>query len=652
MPESSTRSISLSRWFRGDPFRDLFRVLSDAQDEAMLVIDAEGRNILNANHALLLLSGYARDELETLDGSRLLHSEDTASDGSAWLTSIHLPEARFQEFLLETRDGLHTAVDLKVLAVGSPATAYLIEVRPSESRLKADQARQAQHERLHTLAEITTALLDGTLHALPAILPLAASVLCAEYVGVYRVSPTEPHYLLEGELPEAFPPALSSASLDPLHRPNLWTAGQRPRHPLQKAARAAGVNALRTSPIGVSTAWIGLLIACWRDAGRIPEDAETLMHVVSNLCHAGILVGLQRAAVADLELEIRKSREEIQRQFQSVGDALLILSSNLHVAESNDAAGALLGYSPQELAGRPIQDVLVSPHDVMSSLLDALGHERVAEIPRLSVHRRDGTPVPVRLRAVPFAPDPNRRLLVSLTDQSERQAIEDQHELLAQRALLGEVSAIFAHEVRNPINNISTGVQLVASRLGKDNPLYETLDRVKKECTRLDQLMTDVLFFARPLELKIEPTDIRSFLERILGRWTPRFAQAKVTAHPTFGPDLPQALLDPRTFEQVVVNLITNALQAMPDGGALTIGVTSAMQNQGAILEIKIADTGPGIPQAVLDRIFDPFFTTKKNGTGLGLAISRRILAAHKGRIQVESYPDAGTLFTIHLPAA
>jgi PAS domain S-box-containing protein len=334
------------------------------------------------------------------------------------------------------------------------------------------------------------------------------------------------------------------------------------------------------------------------------------------------------------------------------GEGLLLLTDTLEVVEANDAAAALLGYSPRELIGRPIQDILVSSYDVLSSLLDVLGHDCPAEIPRLAVHRRDGTPVPIHLRALPFSADPARRMLLSFADQSERQAIEDQQELLTQRALLGEVSAIFAHEVRNPINNISTGVQLVASRLGKDSPLYETLDRVKKECSRLDQLMTDVLFFARPLELKIEPTDVRAFIERILARWAPRFAQGKVTLNTSFAPDLPAALLDPRTFEQVVVNLISNALQAMPDGGGLSIGVAPGSEARGRTVEIKVADTGPGIPQAVLDRIFDPFFTTKKTGTGLGLAISRRILAAHKGRIQVESYPDAGTLFTIHLPAA
>jgi signal transduction histidine kinase len=236
-----------------------------------------------------------------------------------------------------------------------------------------------------------------------------------------------------------------------------------------------------------------------------------------------------------------------------------------------------------------------------------------------------------------------------LSDQSEQKAIEDQTETLAQRALLGEVAAIFAHEVRNPINNISTGLQLVASRLGSDHPQFESLERVRSECSRLDQLMEDVLFFARPLELKFAALNLADFLDRILTRWEPRFAQANVHSQRNYAPQLPPVLADERTLEQVIVNLMTNSIQAMPEGGTLSISI-SPKDSKG--VELKFADTGPGIQQAQLERVFDPFFTTKKSGTGLGLAISRRILNAHKGNITVESFPDAGTVFTLHLPIA
>ena len=148
------------------------------------------------------------------------------------------------------------------------------------------------------------------------------------------------------------------------------------------------------------------------------------------------------------------------------------------------------------------------------------------------------------------------------------------------------------------------------------------------------------------------PLDLADLTRRILARWEPRFRQASVTCHTAFDAHTPLAAGDPRTLEQVIVNLISNALQAMGPDGTLSVTLGSCATAQGRMVELKVADTGPGIPPGILDRIFEPFFTTKKDGTGLGLAISRRILMAHKGSIHVESYPDAGTVFTIHVPAA
>jgi signal transduction histidine kinase len=239
-------------------------------------------------------------------------------------------------------------------------------------------------------------------------------------------------------------------------------------------------------------------------------------------------------------------------------------------------------------------------------------------------------------------------VILVLSDQSERKAIEDRTESLAQRAILGEVAAIFAHEVRNPINNISTGLQLVASRLGKDHPQHGSLEKVRSECKRLDQLMEDVLFFARPLELKFQAVDLAAFMDRILARWEPRLRRGKVVIHKDYADKLPWISADERTVEQVIVNLISNGFQAMPEGGTLSVSIEASQSNR---VELKLADTGPGIPADQIDRIFDPFFTTKKTGTGLGLAISRRIMTAHQGSIMVESFLDAGTVFSLHFKA-
>jgi PAS domain S-box-containing protein len=428
--------------------------------------------------------------------------------------------------------------------------------------------------------------------------------------------------------------------------------GQRPGHPIHKAARAAGLAALHAATIGEPDAWIGVAFAGWKDAARQPPMVQPLLAVVASFCHAALrLAGLTAQASAQASVSSRADRE-LEALLDVAAEAFLVLDVDLRVGRCNRAAAELLGYQPAELLDLPVNDLLISPDDLTATLLDAAGHRRPGERPQLVLHHRDGTPFPAHVRVAPIEHEGEAvRLVLSIQDLSEREALAGQSEVLHQRAVLGEVSAIFAHEVRNPINNISTGIQLVASRLGDQHPLYPALDRVHKECNRLDQLMRDVLLFARPLELKMEPVDLAAMVEMLLQRWRPRLAQAQIRAHTELQAGLPPVPADPRALEQVLVNLLSNAIQAMPAGGTLSVRLWAKPGESGPQIELQIADTGPGIPADQVTRIFDPFFTTRKEGTGLGLAISRRIVAAHKGSIQAESFPGAGTLFTIRLPA-
>jgi len=645
-------SNPISRLIKPDPYADFFRTLADSLDEAVVVLSGDAHRLVACNHAFLLLTGYARPEIETLAAADLFAEEAGQHALSRLLDSAVEGTARLAEAPLRPREGPALLVDLDARAIGPGQAHYLIKLRPSGTRQLAEDREQLRREQLANLARMADLLKEGAAGALPTALSLARSMLRASTTGVYRVAPAAPDYLAEGSLPAEFPVSLPAAALRPVRTSSQWLLGQRPARALQKAARASGLEVLLSAPLGTSTAWVGVLVAGWRDPAGVPGDAPALMEVVASLCDAAIQIGQQKAGAADLQASLARVQAEMQAPFEASSEAFLLVDDGLNILRANPAACAVLGYLRSEIEGLPLRDVLVGPEDLMATLLEARGHDREAQRARITLHRRDGTPFPAQLRAAPLHSAGTARLLVVLNDLSERQAIEDQTETLTQRALLGEVTAIFAHEVRNPINNISTGVQLIASRLGQDHPQYEALERIQKECLRLNQLMGDVLTFARPLELKIEPLDLTDVLQRLLARWEPRFRQAGVKCHTSFSPATPRAAADPRTLEQIIVNLITNAVQAMPDGGTLSVALSAAAAPQGPMVELKIADTGPGIPPEVRARIFDPFFTTKKEGTGLGLAITRRILNAHKGTIALESYPDAGTVFTVMIPAA
>ncbi|HQN69689.1 MAG TPA: ATP-binding protein, partial [Anaerolineaceae bacterium] len=223
---------------------------------------------------------------------------------------------------------------------------------------------------------------------------------------------------------------------------------------------------------------------------------------------------------------------------------------------------------------------------------------------------------------------------------------------LEQRAFLGEVSAVFAHEVKNPINSISTGLQFIGMNMKPEDPHYNLVMRLQQDCQRLTHLTDSTLTFAKPVEYQPLPMNISALLENILERWAPRMTRLNINYLFESEPKNAIVLADGRAIEQVFVNLISNSIQAMDsEGGTLSIQISPAQDSQPPQYEITVADSGPGIPDDIIKHIFEPFQTTKTTGTGLGLAITKRIVTAHKGYIFVESFPG-GTMFRVLLPMA
>ena len=246
--------------------------------------------------------------------------------------------------------------------------------------------------------------------------------------------------------------------------------------------------------------------------------------------------------------------------------------------------------------------------------------------------------------------DKVRSIVLILRDVSQTEQIRAHSQQLEQRAFLGEVSAIFAHEVKNPINSISTGLQLMGLTMQPDDPHADLVSRLQNDCLRLTHLMDSTLTFSKPVEYNFAPLDLSSLINSILDRWAPRMVRLNISYNLEYEPEYPMVLADARAIEQVFVNLISNAIQAMEnEGGTLNIKIHPVSpETNPPQYEIIVADSGPGIPDDLVKHIFEPFLTTKAKGTGLGLAISRRIVTAHKGNIFVESFPG-GTMFHVSL---
>jgi signal transduction histidine kinase len=218
---------------------------------------------------------------------------------------------------------------------------------------------------------------------------------------------------------------------------------------------------------------------------------------------------------------------------------------------------------------------------------------------------------------------------------------------------LAEVAGGFIHEIKNRVNALSLNLQLLAEDFDPPETPRErrALDRVNRlhgECQKLVDLASDFLRFARVEEITTEPTSLDEVVSRMVDFLSPTARQQKIEINWYPAAELPAVALDRDMFEQCLLNLMLNAEQAMPDGGSLTL----IGRNEGETVCLDVIDTGHGIPPEQVPKLFRPFYTTKSNGHGLGLATTRKIVAAHRGSIEVQSQPGRGTKFTIRLPIA
>ena len=272
----------------------------------------------------------------------------------------------------------------------------------------------------------------------------------------------------------------------------------------------------------------------------------------------------------------------------------------------------------------------------------------------LSLNTRTGKSFLAQVLCIPVMTNGKlSSIVLILRDLSQSEQIRAHTQQLEQRAFLGEVSAIFAHEVKNPINSIMTGLQYIGMTMKPGDPHYDLVSRLQNDCLRLTHLMDSTLTFSKPMEYHFAPVDLAEMLPNILERWAPRLTRLNIRYNFDANPEHPLVKADFRALEQVFVNLVSNAAQAMEKkGGTLNIRIINAAEHLvPPQYEVIVADSGPGIPDDIKAHIFEPFVTTNISGTGLGLAITKRIVSAHKGTINLESYPG-GTMFHVLLPKA
>jgi len=628
-------------WRGKTPALPEFFALMNALPNPSLLVDRARETVLLYNASFHTLTSYSQAELIDAPLARLFHS----------LEMDLLVRGEEQIASMNRRGRKPLEVSITASALDAQAQWMLLSITPA-----SQQPYAIQHEQLaQKLREFSRLSEETSLETvLNTSLKICRSVFDGGHLAIYLADPHYPQLKRIVSLGNErfFPESMDSSDLVRLSNTNIWVPGRRVQTELHRFARIAGLSYLASTPLGQGHALTGLLVVGDMDMEAPPHLGEYL-----ELCGTQVGMAVQHfLLVENLRGEITKqgrSNAINAAVFENSEEGVMVLDADLSVREINSAAEWMLGYANWEAEGQPVENILIGPERLIPALEAACQGIPTHNIGNVQLHRRNGQSFPAHMQTIPVQKDGKLlAVIVFLSDVSVHEQIRLRTQQLEHRAILGDVTAVFAHEVRNPINNISTGLQLVSMRLSPDDPNRETLSRMENDCTRLTHLMESVLAFSRPIEPKFEAVDCVVLLRRLLDRWRPRMLRMNVELFLQADDNTPRIVADPRSLEQVFTNLVSNAVEAMSaSGGTLAVKVApSEKLTTPPHVEINISDTGPGIPDDLREHIFEPFVSSKSSGTGLGLAITKRIITAHHGSINVDSFPG-GTVFQLQLPA-
>ncbi|MBD3161066.1 MAG: PAS domain-containing protein [Candidatus Eisenbacteria bacterium] len=313
----------------------------------------------------------------------------------------------------------------------------------------------------------------------------------------------------------------------------------------------------------------------------------------------------------------------------------------------NRRAQELFGLDPEEVRQRPVTEILQvrAPARGTSLWPPEIGESMTREMVLSSGDRE----LTVEARWLPVVREENDLGgILAFEDITEAVGELEFQRRLDRFASIGNLSAVIAHEIRNPLTGVRTTIQFVGSKM--EGELRTDLEDVIKELDRIEQFTTDLLQFARPKTLEKRPGDVNEVMEKVLDTLSAHFEHSEVQLKRDSQTELPRIPMDFDAMHQVLLNIIRNALEAMPDGGTLKVTTSSRRYRSRTAVEIAVSDTGSGIEEEMLDRIFDPFFTTKPSGTGLGLSISLQLVQEHGGRINVRNRSQGGVTFRLSFP--
>ncbi len=341
-------------------------------------------------------------------------------------------------------------------------------------------------------------------------------------------------------------------------------------------------------------------------------------------------------------------RENLDQVMSGLEDGLLLFNANGYTVLVSPSVEKFLGTPPEELRGRRASEIFPAGHPMREALGirgDQIGLVDNAEVTLDGANgpQRIGLSAQViREHGAPMGS------LVTLRDVESLERIGSQLHVSERLAALGRVTAGVAHEVKNPLNSMRLWLEVLKANMPVDPEPQQAVKMLDSEIDRLDRAVKTFLNFTRPVELKLEETDLRILLDEVLDAARPAISKAGIELRVELPSQFPRVLVDSQLIHQAVLNLLLNACDFTSAGGRITL----SLRRNGEFAVIAVSDSGKGISLEDQKKIFQLFFTTRPGGTGIGLANTFRFVQLHNGRIEFDSEPGRGTTFRLELPLA
>jgi PAS domain S-box-containing protein len=396
-------------------------------------------------------------------------------------------------------------------------------------------------------------------------------------------------------------------------------------------------------PLKAGHHMLGTIEVINKPGGFLEEEKRLVTIFAAQAAHL-----LQNAQLFE---QVRESEERYRQIFENAVDGLYRSTPKGELVTINPALALMLGYgTPEELISiNLIKDLFVDQAAAAHLISQLADIGQVVDV-ECDLKRRSGEPMPARLsiRVVTDAADSQVFHLGIVKDITEQKRLSQQLIISERLAVVGELVAGVAHEVRNPLFGITTTLSALARELQDRTTVQPFIDVVMTEVTRLNYLMEQLLEHSRPVRLDLDGSALRLVIEEVAEEFRVTANEKGVGLIIDYrDPEGPR--VDRRKMHGVFTNLFENALQHTGPGGQISL-VSKSKPNMSSEVQIEVSDTGAGIAPENRHKVFEPFFTTRPNGVGLGLAIVRKTIHDHGGTIGLRPNADNGTTFVIKLP--